>query len=208
MEDKKELPVSVDQLRKAQKILKKYKNPNFRALLGQATDEEKPIISQVLEDLKDKDKKNSYWEWVGAIEDDNSEIVNDKSLDAIKDNFTPPGAKGKMWKVGLYNTVGDKSDFKKFVREGDDIDDIVKQLREENPEYAKGGYDTQRAEEGEDLDEWLKLPGWHKGVKDKIDANDNGEIEVDEMADFQKSLDDYAAKNKKGRDDIPATYKR
>ena len=31
---------------------------------------------------------------------------------------------------------------------------------------------------------------------------------ADEMADFQKSLDDYAAKNKKGREDIPATYKR
>ena len=45
-------------------------------------------------------------------------------------------------------------------------------------------------------------------VKDKIDTNDNGEIEVDEMADFQKSLDDYASKNKKGREDIPATYKR
>lgn len=64
----------------------------------------------------------------------------DKSLDAIKDNFTPPGAKSKL--------------------------------------------------------------------KDEIDTNDNGKIEVDEMADFQKSLDDYAAKNKKGREDIPATYKR
>ena len=42
----------------------------------------------------------------------------------------------------------------------------------------------------------------------EIDTNDNGEIEVDEMADFQKSLDDYAAKNKKGRDDIPVTTRR
>ena len=31
---------------------------------------------------------------------------------------------------------------------------------------------------------------------------------TDEMADFQKSLDDYAKKNKKGRDDIPVTTRR
>ena len=31
---------------------------------------------------------------------------------------------------------------------------------------------------------------------------------TDEMADFQKSLDDYASKNKKGRDDIPVTTRR
>ena len=43
---------------------------------------------------------------------------------------------------------------------------------------------------------------------DKWDTNGNGKIEVDEMADFQKSLDDYAAKNKKGRDDIPVTTRR
>ncbi len=53
------------------------------------------------------------------------------------------------------------------------------------------------------LDEWDK-----EDVKDEIDTNDNGEIEVDEMADFQKSLDDYVTKNKKGREDIPTTYKR
>ena len=31
---------------------------------------------------------------------------------------------------------------------------------------------------------------------------------TDEMADFQKSLDDYASKNKKGRDDIPTVTTR
>ena len=71
------------------------------------------------------------------------EVVNDFSIDAIKDNFTPPGAK------------------------------------------------SQKEE-----------------LEDEIDTNDNGEIEVDEMADFQKSLDDYASKNKKGRDDIPVTTRR
>lgn len=45
-------------------------------------------------------------------------------------------------------------------------------------------------------------------IKSKLDTNDNGKIEVDEMADFQKSLDDYAAKNKKGRDDIPTVTTR
>ena len=45
-------------------------------------------------------------------------------------------------------------------------------------------------------------------VEDAIDTNDNGKIEKDEMADFQKSLDDYAAKNKKGRDDIPVATRR
>jgi hypothetical protein len=53
------------------------------------------------------------------------------------------------------------------------------------------------------IDEWDK-----EDVKDEIDTNDNGKIEVDEMADFQKSLDDYASKNKKGRDDIPVTTRR
>ena len=71
------------------------------------------------------------------------EIVNDFSIDAIKDNFTPPGAKSQK-----------------------------------------------------------------EDVKDEIDTNDDGKIEVDEMADFQKSLDDYASKNKKGRDDIPVTTRR
>lgn len=71
------------------------------------------------------------------------EVVNDFSIDAIKDNFTPPGAKSQKEKL-----------------------------------------------------------------KEEVDTNDNGEIEVDEMADFQKSLDDYAAKNKKGRDDIPVTTRR
>ena len=146
----------------------------------------------------------------------------------------------KTWKVGL-DRKG--KDFRRFIREGDDLDSVLQALREEYPEYKGGGSMAQVAEEGEDLDEWLKLPGsqWHKGVndkpdyevvndfsidaikdnftppgaksqkekvKDEIDTNDNGEIEVDEMADFQKSLDDYAAKNKKGRDDIPVTTRR
>lgn len=62
-------PVQPDQLKAAMKLLEKYNNTNFRELLDIALDEEKPVIQQVLEDLKDTDKKNSYYEWVGVLED-------------------------------------------------------------------------------------------------------------------------------------------
>ena len=97
--------------------------------------ENKPLTKEEFEKMKDgeceKEEKPDY------------EVVNDFSIDAIKDNFTPPGAKSQ---------------------------------KEKN--------------------------------EDETDTDDNGEIEVDEMADFQKSLDDYAAKNKKGRDDIPVATRR
>ena len=97
--------------------------------------ENKPLTKEEFEKMKDgeceKEEKPDY------------EVVNDFAIDAIKDNFTPPGAKSQKEKA-----------------------------------------------------------------KEEIDTNDNGEIEVDEMADFQKSLDDYAAKNKKGRDDIPVATRR
>lgn len=87
--------------------------------------------------------KDFYKSLDPAEEKPDYEVVNDFAIDAIKDNFTPPGAKSQKEKL-----------------------------------------------------------------KDEIDTNDNGEIEVDEMADFQKSLDDYASKNKKGREDIPARYRK
>lgn len=89
-----------------------------------------------------------------------------KSLDAIKDNFTPPGArKGHL---------------------EEDYPPETKITKEDEDRFGKDAL---------------------KGLE-TIDTNDNGKIEVDEMADFQKSLDDYAAKNKKGRDDIPVTTRR
>lgn len=103
---------------------------------------------------------------VGYLKDDDYEVVNDKSIDAIKDNFTPPGArKGHLEEDYPPDTKITKEDEERFGKE------------------ALKGLGT-------------------------IDTNDNGEIEVDEMADFQKSLDDYASKNKKGRDDIPVTTRR
>lgn len=102
------------------------------------------------------------------------EIVNDKSLDAIKDNFTPPGAKSQK---------------KKLKDEIDPNDKDVENF-DENFERVTKGIDKT----GMSNEELGKL------YEEKKIA--------DEMADFQKSLDDYAAKNKKGREDIPATYKR
>ena len=202
MEDKEELPVSVDQLRKAQAILKKYKNPNFRALLEQATDEEKPIISQVLEDLKDKDKKNSYWEWVGAIADDDFEDVrekqrkrgsaskDDKDLLALAEKLL--GGKSQM--LMKYN------DFPEFEVLKDE-DKATYRINPETNEFTKIKDAVK--------DSPFKDPNYEVNkALSEIDTNGNGEIEEDEMADFQKSLDDYAAKNKKGRDDIPVTTRR
>ena len=202
MEDKEELPVSVDQLRKAQAILKKYKNPNFRALLEQATDEEKPIISQVLEDLKDKDKKNSYWEWVGAIADDDFEDVrekqrkrgsaskDDKDLLALAEKLL--GGKSQM--LMKYN------DFPEFEVLKDE-DKATYRINPETNEFTKIKDAVK--------DSPFKDPNYEVNkALSEIDTNDNGEIEVDEMEDFQKSLDDYTKKNPKGREDIPATYKR
>lgn len=181
------------------------------------------------------------------------EVVNDKSLDAIKDNFTPPGAKGeKKRKIRASDNpdwVWDNEDVAKrfmatpylnsnYSKDMSDedkaalkenykaykkmsIDDFLKS-KDFQPFYEYVGEDEEVEPnnyssktlwgEGEQnpyadidkvLDEWDK-----EDVKEEIDTNDNGKIEVDEMADFQKSLDDYASKNKKGRDDIPVTTRR
>ena len=180
-------------------------------------------------------------------------IVNDFAIDAIKDNFTPPGAKKKMARkirdAEYPDWVWDDEDvlkrfmatpylnanYSKDMSDEDkaelkenykaykkmSIDDFMKSKDfqpfydyvEDNEEVEPNNY-TSKALWGEGdqnpyadldklLDEWDK-----EDVKDTIDTNDNGKIEVDEMADFQKSLDDYASKNKKGRDDIPVTTRR
>lgn len=175
-----------------------------------------------------------------------------KSIDAIKDNFTPPGAKSKKRKIRASDNpdwIWDNEDVaKRFMAtpylnanySKDMSDEDKAELKEDYKAYKKMSIDDflkskdfqpfyEYVEEDEDvepnnytskalwgdgeqnpytdldklLDEWDK-----EDVKDEIDTNDNGEIEVDEMADFQKSLDDYAAKNKKGRDDIPVTTRR
>lgn len=94
-------------------------------------------------------------------------IVNDFALDAIKDNFTPTGAKGK-------DVDDDEVEY-----------DIVEETNEEHGKRTGRPY---------------------KHTKELIKELNEPEEQV--MADFQKLLDDYMSKNKKGREDIPATYKR
>ena len=151
------------------------------------------------------------------------EIVNDKSLDAIKDNFTPPGAKGekkmskrmfspdmlcpKCKEPMLYQAKGgiikcSKCGNEVGEKELDNLD-LYKSPNIENDDFDEDELYDQMESMG-DMPSDMQL---HKALK-KADTNDNGKIEVDEMADFQKSLDDYAAKNKKGRDDIPVTTRR
>lgn len=127
------------------------------------------------------------------------EVVNDFSIDAIKDNFTPPGAKGE----------------KKMSKRMFSPDMLCPKCNEPMLYQAGGGKikchkcGNEIGAETLDALDLYKSPNINKeDVKEEIDTNDNGKIEVDEMADFQKSLDDYAAKNKKGRDDIPVTTRR
>ena len=111
---------------------------------------------------------NNFWERPEFKEES-------KSLDAIKDNFTPPAYKGHLEEENPPDTTITVEDEERF---------------------------------GKDALSGLTGPRESEQLKDAVDTNDNGKIEVDEMADFQKSLDDYAAKNKKGRDDIPVTTRR
>lgn len=132
---------------------------------------------------------------VGYFHDDDKpdyEVVNDKSIDAIKDNFTPPGAKGEddFDDDELYDQMESMGDLPSDMQ-------IQRDLKANSKSPMKHFKDWQKANRQE-----------QKEIKSMLDTNDNGKIEKDEMADFQKSLDDYAAKNKKGREDIPATYKR
>ena len=151
------------------------------------------------------------------------EIVNDKAIDAIKDNFTPLGAKGekkmskrmfspdmlcpKCKEPMLYQAKGGIIKCSKCGNEvGEkelDTLDLYKSPNIENDDFDEDELYDQMESMG-DMPSDMQL---HNALK-KADTNDNGEIEVDEMADFQKSLDDYAAKNKKGREDIPARYRK
>ena len=65
-------------------------------------------------------------------------------------------------------------------------------------------------DEGAEKKDPFDLDPKEEGVNEKITEVDIDDTipTTDEMADFQKSLDDYASKNKKGRDDIPVTTRR
>ena len=109
------------------------------------TDAEQPIVKKwIREELKKR--KNPKGEEPKSTDKLDYEVVNDESIDAIKDNFTPPGAEEDV-KVEEVDTSA-------------------------------------------------------------IDEKDSGKSGEDDLDLYMKDLDDYAAKNKKGREDIPATYKR
>lgn len=137
------------------------------------------------------------------------EVVNDFSIDAIKDNFTPPGAKMEEPKSE------EPKEEKKMNKRMFSPDMLCPKCNEPMLYQAGGGKIKCHKCGNEIKDETLDTLDLYKSpnidkedAKDEIDTNDNGEIEVDELADFQKSLDDYASKNKKGRDDIPVTTRR
>ena len=108
------------------------------------------------------------------------EVVNDKSIDAIKDNFTPPGAKSQKDE--------DKSDLLKAAEK------VIKTSKPvEVNEYLTL---EPREPKVEDVD------------TSAIDEKDSGKSEEDDLDLYMKDLDDYMSKNKKGRDDIPVTTRR
>lgn len=228
----------------------------------------------------DKDKE--------YLEDDDKldhEVVNDFSIDAIKDNFTPPGAKSKKKRMirskDKPEDIWDNEDtFKRFA--------ITPYIKMQDDKDREQFWKEQKARSIDDLmndkdyKDWYEFVGDEEDVKpnnvswkseygesegnpyadideliDKWDTNDNGEIEVDEIEklkddddlevenlkekytnskpareenvpgenykrypslikkkaddefdEYLKDLDKYLSKNPKGREDIPATYKR
>lgn len=137
-------------------IIKEIKNTDDPERLEELSDAMRDVQMNQENSKWIKDRKSDYYgrkpdpdEYIP--EDEGNEVVNDKSIDAIKDNFTPPGAKD-----------GDTTVIEKAV------------VTDENP----------------------------------LDKDDNGKVEPDEMADFEKSLTDFMDKNPKGREDIPARTRR
>jgi hypothetical protein len=116
----------------------------------------------------------------------------------------------KYWGTDLPQEMQDelKNRYRKALKEEGYSDEEIEAGAEDHPNEKLYTLEDFYGKKFWETPEWTSLVGKKEDVKDEIDTNDNGEIEVDEMADFQKSLDDYAAKNKKGREDIPATYKR
>ena len=102
----------------------------------------------------------------------------------------------QFWKEEKARSIDDlmnDKDYKDWYEFVGDEEDVTPNNASWKSEYGEGEGNPYA-----DIDELI----------DKWDSNGNGKIEVDEMVDFQKSLDDYASKNKKGRDDIPVTTRR
>lgn len=120
-----------------------------------------------------------------------SKDMSDEDKAALKENYKAY----KKMSIDDFLKSKDFQPFYEYVKEDEDV--------EPNNYTSKALWGDGEQNPYTDLDKLLDE--WDK---EDIDTNDNGKIEVDEMTDFQKSLDDYAAKNKKGRDDIPVTTRR
>ena len=124
----------------------------------------------------------------------NGEKREPKSIDAIKDNFTPPGAKNKEENVKVEDVDTSAIDENYSGKsEEDDLDLYMKELDDYMNKNKKGR---------DDIEDGLKT------TYELIDTNNNGKIEKSEMENFTDSLNDYMSKNPKGRDDIPVTTRR
>lgn len=150
-----------------------------------------------------------------------------KSLDAAKDNSTPPGAKDDIKELkekhkekgtankddkdllGLANKLlGGNSQMLLKYNDLPYFDVLKDEDKATYRVYTDGSGKFEKIKD-DVKDSPFKDPNYEVNkALSEIDTNDNGKVEVDEMADFQKSLDDYASKNKKGRDDIPVTTRR
>lgn len=150
-----------------------------------------------------------------------------KSLDAIKDNFTPPGAKDDIKELkekhkekgtankddkdllGLANKLlGGNS---QMLLKYNDLPyfDVLKDEDKATYRVYTDGSDKFEKIKDDVKDSPFKDPNYEVNkALSEIDTNDNGEIEKSEMENFTDSLNDYMSKNKKGRDDIPVTTRR
>lgn len=134
------------------------------------------------------------------------EVVNDFAIDAIKDNFTPPGAKSQK-EEELPFTDEELEDIYTAMYESDDPDYTNFYLSKYPDARDKDGWINYEHSGPELGKEYLrKHPEIWERTRDWLDTNK--EVEAREEEKFQKWLDDYMAKNKKGRDDIPVTTRR
>ena len=142
--------------------------------------EGKPLTKEEYEKMKNGD-------------DNDYEIVNDKSLDAIKDNFTPPGAK-----IGVDNEFVEYSEKPKAITK-----DHVEKYGEEM--LKKLGASDEQIAEAKKEDDPPKVEDVDTSAIDEKDSGKSGEDDLDL---YMKDLNDYMSKNPKGRDDIPVTTRR
>ena len=132
----------------------------------------------VAEDFFGKD----FYKSLNPAEDKlDHEVVNDFAIDAIKDNFTPPGAKDK--------NIGKR--FKTKLGNGYSIEEEISPT-DYRVKYDDGKFDLL----SKDLHNKNIEQGFAEQLKDEIDTNDNGKIEKDEM-EKRKDDDDLEVENLK-----------